>query len=349
MKPNDSKSSRTITSLRVGDVVEVLSAEEILATLDENGEYESLPFMPEMLDFCGRRMVVHKSAHKLCDFISGSGQHWLNRAVHLKNARCNGSAHGGCQTDCSLYWKEAWLRRVTPAESVATKAQPRQANVDLGRLTQATKKAPSPDGDERYSCQATEIMRSTSGHVGLLDLYQYVADLRTGNVGLLAVLRTFFFGLFNAYQHRSKKYLPRWLLIKEGLPWGFVKGLKSGATPTGQLDLAVGDIVRIKSKDEIALTLNSKRLNRGLGFEEEMARACGTTAKVKRRVERCIDERTGKLLTMKNPCIVLEGVVCGGVYHGNCPREYVPFWRELWLERVNLSRSQMAARGESRG
>ena len=38
---------------------------------------------------------------------------------------------------------------------------------------------------------------------------------------------------------------------------------------------------------------------------------------------------------MKNPCIVLEGVVCAGVYNLNCPREFVPFWREIWLERVS--------------
>jgi hypothetical protein len=348
LKTSEPRSARTITSLRVGDVVEVRSAQEILATLDENGEYEDMPFTPEMLEFCGRRMVVHKSAHKLCEVITGEGGlHWLNRTVHLKDSRCNGAAHGGCQTDCSLYWKEAWLRRVTPGESTATEAKPSLANLDVARLTRATKKAPYPDGTERYSCQATEILRTTSGHIRFLDPYQYLADLKTGNVGLFAVLRTFLFGLFNAYQRRSRKHLPRWLLIKEGLSWGFVKGCASGATPTVRLDLEVGDLVRVKSKEEIVLTLNSKRLNRGLGFEEEQARACGTTARVMRRVDRCIDERTGKLLTMKNPCIVLEGVVCRGVYHGNCPREYVPFWRELWLERVHSNRPQPPTQGQS--
>jgi hypothetical protein len=51
-------------------------------------------------------------------------------------------------------------------------------------------------------------------------------------------------------------------------------------------------------------------------------------------VDRCIDEKTGRMLTMKSPCIVLEGVVCAGAYKGNCPREFMPFWREIWLERV---------------
>jgi hypothetical protein len=41
------------------------------------------------------------------------------------------------------------------------------------------------------------------------------------------------------------------------------------------------------------------------------------------------------MLSMKNSCIVLDGVVCEGVYNGNCPRAFLPFWREIWLERVD--------------
>ena len=49
---------------------------------------------------------------------------------------------------------------------------------------------------------------------------------------------------------------------------------------------------------------------------------------------KCMDEKTGRMLTMKNPCIVLEDIVCAGMYNANCPREFIPFWREIWLERV---------------
>jgi hypothetical protein len=68
------------TALRVGDLVEVRSAQEILATLDQNGELENLPFMPEMLQFCGQRLTVHKVAHKLCDTISASGMRRMENA-----------------------------------------------------------------------------------------------------------------------------------------------------------------------------------------------------------------------------------------------------------------------------
>ena len=131
------------------------------------------------------------------------------------------------------------------------------------------------------------------------------------------------------------------------MPRGFIKGRADGKTPTAQLDLQPGELVRIKSKEEIVRTLDTKRLNRGMGFEEEMARSCGRTARVIRRVDRCIDEKTGRMLTMKNSCIVLEGVVCGGVYHGNCPREFLPFWRKIWLDRVNEAPNQIARSQEN--
>ena len=69
-----------------------------------------------------------------------------------------------------------------------------------------------------------------------------------------------------------------------------------------------------------------------MGFDAEMSRFCGRTARVKARATRCVDERTGRMLTMKNPCIILEDIVCEGAFTANCPREYVCWWREIWLE-----------------
>ncbi len=65
-----------------------------------------------------------------------------------------------------------------------------------------------------------------------------------------------------------------------------------------------------------------------------MARHCGRETRVLRRVDRCIEESTGRMLQMKNPCIVLEGIICEGTYTVMCPRSIYAFWREIWLERV---------------
>jgi len=336
-------------NLRVGDVVEVRGQAEILATLDERGELENLPFMPEMLRFCGRRMTVHKVAHKLCDTIGRSGMRRMERAVHLTGARCDGGAHGGCQTACSLYWKEAWLRRVEPGrpDEFVTPGQPDDPGqpeqpgqpAEVAGPGAAPKLLPllrvnTRKGADAYSCQATELLRAAPTCLPFRDVGQYVTDVRSGNAGAAQVLRTFMVGLFNRVQGLSTKVLPRRLWFRNGLRWGFVEGRAGRTTPTAELGLRPGELVRIKSKDEILDTLNDDLLNRGMGFEAEMARYCGRTARVRTRVEHCLDERTGRLLTMKSPCIVLDDLVCEGVYNANCPREFVPFWREIWLERV---------------
>ena len=108
----------------------------------------------------------------------------------------------------------------------------------------------------------------------------------------------------------------------------------SGRTPTARLDLQPGELVRIKSREEILATLDTRLLNRGLGFDVEMSRFCGRIGPGEGPGDRCVDERSGRMLTMKNPCIILEDIVCEGAFSANCPREYVCWWREIWLERV---------------
>ena len=65
---------------------------------------------------------------------------------------------------------------------------------------------------------------------------------------------------------------------------------------------------------------------------------CGQTYRVLKRVTQIIDEKTGKMQEMKNPCIILDSVVCQARYSGCrmfCPRSIYPYWREIWLERVD--------------
>ena len=68
-----------------------------------------------------------------------------------------------------------------------------------------------------------------------------------------------------------------------------------------------------------------------------MAPYCGRIVKVKKSVTKIIEEPTGKMLHMKEPCIMLDGVVCNSEYARsrlNCPRAIPAFWREIWLEKV---------------
>jgi hypothetical protein len=336
MTQNPQTTQHRVLNLRVGELVEVRSEAEILATLDERGELEALPFMPEMLQFCGQQVRVHKLATKVCDTINWSGIHRMDNAVHLAGVRCDGQAHGGCQAGCLIYWKDAWLKRVDTDDQGAEQAWPPRPPEGITRLqliAATHKPSATAADDEAFSCQATELMRAAPEWIPPWDLQQYVFDVRSGNVGLLVMLRSVVVGAFNEYQDLSRKYLPRPLRIRGGGRFPFIQG-KLRRTPQDSLDLRPGELVRVKSKQEIVKTLDTTNRNRGMTFDPEMLKYCGRQARVLRRVERIIDERTGRMQHFRNPCIILEDVICTSDYHRLCPRGIYPYWREIWLERV---------------
>jgi hypothetical protein len=218
-----------------------------------------------------------------------------------------------------LFWKEAWLRRVKnpPPQQPAT-----HDNGIAERLQTHTKRT-TPEG-EVYSCQATNLYQA-SHHLRTLDPRPYFNELASGNVGL---------GRFLKIAARAALYEP---LRKLGLiPKVRVKG-NGNATEDAPLDLRPGDLVQVKTKKEIAATLNPKGKNRGLWFDVEMLPFCGKTYRVRKRVDRIIDDRNGRMVRMKRDCIMLDGVVCSGdlsVGRWFCTRAIYPYWRECWLRRV---------------
>ena len=79
------------------------------------------------------------------------------------------------------------------------------------------------------------------------------------------------------------------------------------------LDLQPGERVEVRSVDEIGRTLDAGGRHRGLTFTDEMAQYCGKQFVVRRRVERIVDETSGRMLEFKkNACITLEDVICTG-------------------------------------
>jgi hypothetical protein len=315
--------------LRPGDVVEIRPGAEILATLDQTGALDGVPFMPEMLQYVGHRFTVSKRLEKICDMVGPGGSRRMRDAVLLENLRCDGSAHGGCQADCRFYWKESWLVRVD-AKGPAPAATP-QVFIPLADLSRATVRPESPPADAKpaddyYRCQATDAFIATE-RLRVRQPGQYVREIKSGNVSLPRFFRVGARAVWGSVGHRLgfKSLLPMKLAGKDA-----VKG--------ESLDLKPGDWVQVKSPEEIGLTLDENGANRGLVFTAEMVPSCGKTFRVKDRVSRIVDERTGKMLHFKNECIVLEGSICTGDYAPGrwfCPRDMYPYWREAWLRRVD--------------
>jgi hypothetical protein len=262
--------------------------------------------------------------------------HRIRDAVHVEMSRCDGQAHGGCQAGCSIYWKEAWLKRIPSGESALDRMAGPAPRCTLATLTAATRRPRDPTalGQGRYACQATELLRAAPERISPWDARQYLEDVRSGNSGALATLRTVCVGLFNVYQGFIRRGRPRPLRIKDGRRYPFIEGNRK-RTPFETLNLQPGELVRVKSKEEIVKTLDTHNANRGMSFDGEMVRYCGREARVLRRVEQIIDEKSGRMLHLKTPCVVLESVTCTGRYHRQCPRAIYPYWREIWLERVD--------------
>jgi hypothetical protein len=337
-----------LSRFRTGDLVEVRCKEEIVATLDEQGCVDDMPFMPEMLQFCGRRFRVGAVAHKTCDTVSGNSRgRRLSATVHLAGLRCDGSAHGGCQADCNLFWKDVWLKPVPAAGNRAEPPSQAPGGCSEEHLLRHTQCAGSAaDTEPRYSCQATRLLEATEP-LASWDLRQYLLDVLTRNQSPGRVLRVLWLAAMRWLQPRMpvgyrlfKAFHDRMHLWLSGRPSPSLHGKvpPGTSTPTGQLDLQPGEYVRIKPKAEIEQTLDALGNNRGLSFDpEEMAPYCGRVFKVRSRVSKIIDETTGKMRHMKQPCIILEDVVCNSEYAScrlNCPRAIYSYWRELWLERV---------------
>jgi hypothetical protein len=333
-------------NLKAGDWVEVRSPGEILATLDEKGRLENLPFMPEMFQYCGRKLRVFKRADKTCDNIVGWSIRRMTNSVHLETSRCDGTGHGGCEAGCLIFWKEAWLKRAGPGSASSANSQPPEGIASPRTALRCTTESlasgsqtTDADGEIVYSCQATELRNYTS-YMRWWDPRQYVRDVFSGNLAsgladnsrgqraldivlaMMRLLRALTITVFNRSQEKHRRPL-----------YPFVAGTLE-KTSVEKLNLQAGELAQVRPRDEILATLDNRNRNRGLLFDSEMLPYCGGIYKVLRRVHHIVDEKTGRMMNMKHPCIVLEGVVCQSDFHRLCPRAIYSYWREGWLRRV---------------
>jgi hypothetical protein len=339
-------------SLRAGEWVQVRTKDEILSTLDDHGRLDELPFMPEMLRYCGKTFQVGKRAHKTCDPAMGIIGRKMASTVHLENLRCDGSAHDHCDARCLIFWKEAWLKRIGHEAKTAAALAENATSTGAVRCTEETlfsslKVEPTAgDSEPTYMCQNTQV-KFASQPIKWWNVRQYVEDYTSGNVtfgqlagaGVYTVWRTLAeagvgFGAAMRWSYDTFQRLiggsPYPLR-----PYGVSDGVK---TPKSLLDLNAGDCVRVRPFEEILQTLDSRYRNRGLYFDPDYVPFTERKYKVECRIRQIIDERNGKMIRFSSDAIVLENVVCEGKYavcRRFCPRAIVPFWREIWLERVS--------------
>jgi hypothetical protein len=331
--------------LRAGDWVVVRSQEEILATLDAQGRFDGLPFQPEMFAWCGRRARVAKSAHKTCDSTPHrTGGRRMYDAVHLEGARCDGGLHDGCQADCVFFWKEAWLQR----DGAASAPKPPVSTGCTEQQILAARYAPGSDpADPVWVCQTTAIYEATD-LLRWWDVRQYIKDVTSRNHSawhmtkiLLRAGYRKLVGLGIGYRLLVGAY-DRFQKLRGGRPLPTITGtIPDGApTPAVRLDLQPGEWVEVKSRDEIAGTITRSGFNRGMRYDLEMLKYSGQRFRVQMRVDKLINEKNGKMVTMKTPVIQLHDVYCRAEcteMRLGCPRASNTYWRETWLKRCQAA------------
>jgi hypothetical protein len=302
------------TNLRTGEWVEVKTPAEISQTLDADGTLDGLPFMPEMLEYCGRRFRVERRAEKTCIEFPGGGykirEFRENDVVLLEGLRCTGASHDGCQRACMLFWKSDWLQKVDTGS-----AGPRNSVNGEPSLSKVLKTS----SGGRYFCQSTELPSSTRTLERSRILAKCFAEIQSGSRSLFEMAWLVFLPLWR----KATSKIPRKRLVGD---------LKR--TPVGSLDLKPGDWVQIKSEDEIAKTLDANGRNRGMFCDRGMCRYSGGKYRVRSRLERMIAEPTGEMRRVEST-VILDGLhcLCWNTL-GGCPRKDFMYWREIWLDRI---------------
>ena len=244
------------TRLRPGDLVEVKAPDEILQTLDVDGTLDRLPFMPEMIELCGKRFPVSRRVLKTCytglNLYDAMRRFRSDDVVTLDGVRCSGTAHDGCQKACMILWREAWLRRVEPA-AVQPEVNPDGRERLRARLKTST-------GPHTYFCQASELLNATVNVSRREQLGTCVDEVRAGNRTIPGM----------AYG------IATWLYwrIRRRILGEYARG-RSASTPVAGLNLKAGEWVEVKSMASIRETLNEAGYNRGLYFTPDMRRLCG--------------------------------------------------------------------------
>ena len=299
----------------VGDPVRIRPLHAIRATLDGQGCLDGLPFMDEMAAFCGHEAVVYRVVDKIYDYGRSRLMRRLDDCVLLTGLRCDGGDHAGCEAACYLIWKSQWLERSTLLASQPAAPQPAATRTEA-----VAPRTGAPDPATVYSCQYTQLTHASQA-MSPLDWRRLLGPWVVGNVTAGAFWVAVATRMFNALQER------RGGLCYPARPTG-----GGNNTPPIPPTLQSGQWVRVRSSEQIARTLDKNSKNRGLWFDRDMLKHCGSLRQVRNRVHKIVDIGTGKMIPMKTACIMLEDVHYSGEFQGFGEQHDYLYWREAWLE-----------------
>jgi hypothetical protein len=103
-------------NLQAGEWVEIKSQTEMRDTLDRHGRNRGLICDIELKKFCGKRYQVLARLDKMISEATGEMRD-VHGTVILDGNQCMcARALGGCPRNDYCYWREVWLRKITPED-----------------------------------------------------------------------------------------------------------------------------------------------------------------------------------------------------------------------------------------
>lgn len=96
-----------------------------------------------------------------------------------------------------------------------------------------------------------------------------------------------------------------------------------------------GEIVRVKTREDVANSLDSTNKLEGCLFTEQMWKYCGYTYPVLKVVKSFFSEHKKRTYKPRSPLYVLENVICEGrssQFQARCDHSCFLLWHEDWLE-----------------
>ena len=153
---------------------------------------------------------------------------------------------------------------------------------------------------------------------------------------LMPLRRRLIFTLAHRLDPRIKRFIKQYL--KRFTRWQASRNPSVGSLPETEEKFAVtlqtDDVVRIRSINEIRVTLNADNRLKGCKFMPEMEQYCGRIQRVFKPVERYLNECDYTVRKAKG-LVLLENLFCQGVAEaGRCDRSCFYFWRVEWLEKL---------------
>ena len=104
----------------------------------------------------------------------------------------------------------------------------------------------------------------------------------------------------------------------------------------GKSRFKAGDVVKVRSREQIMEGLDTLNSHEGCGIMNQMWEYCGKRFKILKVLNHFFDEYRFRMYRPRAPFYILEGLICDGEvdsFPHRCDRSCYIIWHEDWLEK----------------